>query len=249
MLEVLAVEREHADPAAPAPEPPAGSPLSDPRSGLVVAPGQLTCLVSAVPAETAAIADRLGRFGRDDGTALGGVRLADLPVGTVRRRVLVSEADPMLFSGTLRAQLDPWGRSGGERELHEAIAVAGAEDVVEALPGGLDAEIDERGRSFSGGQRQRLVLARALLSGADVLVLVEPTSAVDAHTEARIASRLRAARAGRTTVVVTSSPLVLDRADRVVFVEDGRVAAEGTHAALLSSHAGYRLTVTRGEEP
>jgi ABC-type multidrug transport system fused ATPase/permease subunit len=120
--------------------------------------------------------------------------------------------------------------------------------VVEALPGGLDAYVDERGRSFSGGQRQRLVLARALLSGAEVLVLVEPTSAVDAHTEARIARRLRERRAGRTTVVVTTSPLVLDQADSVVYIRGGRVVAVGTHRELLGARADYRETVTRGEE-
>ena len=111
-----------------------------------------------------------------------------LSIDAVRRRIVVSEADPVIFSGTLRRELDPWERADGDDErIHTAIAVANAEDVVEALPEGLDAHVDERGRSFSGGQRQRLVLARALLSDAEVLVLVEPTSAVDAHTEARIA--------------------------------------------------------------
>jgi ABC-type multidrug transport system fused ATPase/permease subunit len=92
------------------------------------------------------------------------------------------------------------------------------------------------------------VLARALLSDAEVLVLVEPTGAVDAHTEARIARRLREARAGRTTVVVTTSPLVLDQADRVVFIDGGRVVAAGLHRELLRTSAGYRWTVTRGED-
>jgi ABC-type multidrug transport system fused ATPase/permease subunit len=178
---------------------------------------------------------------------LGGVPLAELPVDAVRRRIVVSEADPLLFSGALRRELDPWARAADE-EILAAVSVASAGDVVEALPGGLDALVDERGRSFSGGQRQRLVLARALLSRAETLVLVEPTSAVDAHTEARIAARLRAARAGRTTVVVTTSPLVLDHADRVVLIERGRVVAQGTHRELLRSSERYRDTVTRGEE-
>ena len=125
--------------------------------------------------------------------------------------------------------------------------MANAQDVLDALPEGLDAEVDERGRSFSGGQRQRLVLARALLADPEILVLVEPTSAVDAHTEARIARDLRASREGRTTVIVTTSPLVLDQADRVVLVDRGRVVAEGTHRELLGSSESYRETVTRGE--
>ena len=93
------------------------------------------------------------------------------------------------------------------------------------------------------------MLARSVLSDAEVLVLVEPTSAVDAHTEARIADRLRDERAGRTTVIVTTSPLMLDRADRVVLiVEDGHAVAEGTHRELLRSHPDYREIVTRGED-
>jgi ABC-type multidrug transport system fused ATPase/permease subunit len=250
MLAVLTIERHVAAPDAPAVEPPAEVPLSDRSSGLVIQPGQLTCVVSARPEEAVEIADRLGRFGGDDdGASLGDVRLADLPVEAVRRRIVVSEADPVLFSGTLRSGLDPWGRTDGDDgRLREAISVANAEDVLDQLPDGLDTYVDERGRSFSGGQRQRIVLARALLSDAEVLVLVEPTSAVDAHTEARIARRLREARAGRTTVVVSTSPLVLDQADRVVFVDGGRVAAEGHHRELLRTSPGYRWTVTRGED-
>jgi ABC-type multidrug transport system fused ATPase/permease subunit len=248
MLAVLAVDRHITDPHSPVAEPPVGVPLSDPASGLVVEPGELVCLVSALPDDSAAIADRLGRFGREDGVVLGEVPLAHLPVEAVRRRILVSEADPTLFAGTLRSELDPWGRSSGDEEIMEAIGIANAEDILDALPDGLGATVEERGRSFSGGQRQRLVLARALLSDAEVLVLVEPTSAVDAHTEARIAERLRDARAGKTTVIVTTSPLVLDRADRVVLVEDGQVVAHGRHRELLRSHADYRDVVTRGED-
>jgi ABC-type multidrug transport system fused ATPase/permease subunit len=247
MLDVLAVARDTADPVSPADEPPAGVALRDARSGLLVRPGELLCLVSAIPDETAAVADRLGGFGSEDGVLLGDVRLADLPTEVVRRRVLVSEADPVLFAGTLRHELDPWG-GADDAAILRAIEVANAEDILDALPAGLDAEVEERGRSFSGGQRQRLALARALLSGAEVLVLVEPTSAVDAHTEARIADRLREARRGRTTVVVTTSPLVLDRADRVALVQDGRVTAEGRHRELLRDDPYYRDVVTRGEE-
>ena len=114
-----------------------------------------------------------------------------------------------------------------------------------ALPDGLDTVVAERGRSFSGGQRQRLVLARALAVDPEVLVLVEPTSAVDAHTEARIAARLRAHRAGRTTVVTSSSPLVLDAVDEVAFLRDGRVVATGTPRATCSETAA----LPRGGDP
>ena len=113
--------------------------------------------------------------------------------------------------------------------------------------------MDEGGREFSGGQRQRLALARTLLTDAEVLVLIDPTSAVDAHTEALVASRLRdarheAPRRGRTTVVTSASPLLLDHCDEVVFVRDGVVEARGTHRDLLADHPAYRDTVTRGED-
>jgi ABC-type multidrug transport system fused ATPase/permease subunit len=247
MLTILAVEPAASDPELSAAEPPLGAPIADRSSGLRVSPGELVCLVSADPDDSAAIADRFGLFGPTDGASLGDVPLSQLSLESLRRRILVSEADPLLFAGTLRHELDPWGR-GDDQAILAALAVANAEDILDALPDGLDSWVEERGRSFSGGQRQRLVLARALLSGAEVLVLVEPTSAVDAHTEARIADRLREARAGKTTVVVTTSPLVLDRADRVVLVADGAAVVDGPHRELLRSHAGYRDVVTRGEE-
>ena len=107
--------------------------------------------------------------------------------------------------------------------------------------------IADSGREFSGGQQQRLKLARALTADPPVLVLVEPTSAVDAHTESRIAARLGPARAGRTTVIAATSPLVLARADHVAFIDGGKVVAEGSHGELLASHPGYAATVTREE--
>lgn len=127
-----------------------------------------------------------------------------------------------------------------------ALHVAAAEDVIDALPDGLDTVITERGRSLSGGQRQRLALVRALVADPEILVLDEPTSALDAYTESVVASRLADARRGRTTVVVTTSPLLLDRADRVVVLARGRVVAEGTHAELRSDPT-YRQIVDRAE--
>ena len=120
--------------------------------------------------------------------------------------------------------------------------------MLDALPEGLDAEVDERGRSFSGGQRQRLVLARALLTDAEIARAGRADERRRRpHRSAHRRSPARG-RDGRTTVVVTTSPLVLDQADRVVLIEDGRVVAEGTHRDLLRSTPEYRLVVTRGED-
>ena len=214
--------------------------LQDVRSGVLVRPGLLTVVVSADPAQATALAERLGRYVDDGEVRLGGVPLPALPLAEVRRRVLVVDQSPLLFSGRLADELGPG-------DVPSALHAACAADVLEALPHGLDTALEERGRQLSGGQRQRLVLARALAADPEVLVLDEPTSAVDAHTEARIADRLRALRRRRTTVVLTSSPLLLDRADEVVLLVDGVVAATGTHRALLDEPA-YRDVVLRSEQ-
>ncbi len=249
---LLALEPDVHDPAAPLELPPEGSVLADSRSGLTVRPGSLTAIVGEPAEESAALADRLGMCAAevDDDVTLGGLPLTAFRRADVRRRVVVSDTGAALFSGRLGDRLDVTGSGGGvDRRVDEALATASADDILEALPEGLDTVVTERGRSFSGGQRQRLVLARALTVDPDVLVLVEPTSAVDAHTEARIAARLRGHRAGRTTVVTTSSPLVLDAADEVAFLLDGRVVATGTHADLMHTEPAYRAVVTREEVP
>lgn len=242
---MLAIEPEHVQPADPATPPPVGSVLADVRTGLRVEPGTMVAIVSDDPDAPAVLADRLGMVSAqpDDDVTLGGVPLTRLPRDDVRRRIVVSDTGAGLFSGPLRQRLDVGGRGG----LEAALVTASAEDVLDGLPDGLDTVVAERGRTFSGGQRQRLVLARALTSDPEVLVLVEPTSAVDAHTEARIAARLRAHRAGRTTVVTTSSPLMLDAVDEVAFVSGGRVVATGTHQHLLATEPVYRAVVTREE--
>ncbi|MCT9932643.1 ABC transporter ATP-binding protein/permease [Planotetraspora sp. A-T 1434] len=219
--------------------------LLDGESGVAVRPGRLTALAAAVPEEAIAIADRLGRYAPGDVT-LDGTPLADLPIAEVRRHILVADNAARLFTGRLREELDVTGTATDD-DLRLALQTACAEDIVEALPEGLEGHVAESGREFSGGQQQRLRLVRALVADPEVLVLVEPTSAVDAHTEARIADRLGKARAGRTTLVCTTSPLVLDRAELVLFVEDGKVRAEGTHRELLRVEPGYTMTVTRGE--
>jgi ABC-type multidrug transport system fused ATPase/permease subunit len=241
---VLSVQPDAVDIAKPRTAS-ARADLVDVRSGLRVRPGRMTAVVADAPDDSAALADRLGRFA--EGPALlGGVSLSDLDRHFVRRAILVSDSKATLFSGRLRDELDIRGDTSDD-DIWRAIATASADDVLETVDAGLDTEVEERGRTFSGGQRQRLILARALAADADILVLVEPTSAVDAHTEAAIASRLREHRAGRTTVITTTSPLLLDQVDEVALLEDGEVVATGTHHELMDDPR-YRRVVVRGED-
>nr|CAA07372.1 StrV [Streptomyces glaucescens]CAA61416.1 strV [Streptomyces glaucescens] len=221
--------------------------LVDETTGLTVTPGTFHVVV-APSAEGVRLADRLGGYDeapvRHDGRLL-----TALAPDEVRRRILVVDNRPRLFRGPLRASLDPHV-TADDTAITAALRAAAAEDIVGLLPDGLDTDITADGRHFSGGQRH-LVLARALLADPDVLIVVDPTSAVDAHTEDLIGRRLRAARSGRTTVLVSSSPLLLNQADRVSFLSGGRVAAAGTHRELLAASEDYRLVIQRetGEAP
>ncbi|MFE7541406.1 ABC transporter ATP-binding protein [Streptomyces platensis] len=226
--------------------PEAASVLRDPASGVEVVPGLLTALATARPGESAAVVDRLGRFA-DSAATWGAVRLDEIPLPQVRDRILVADNEADLFAGTLR-EVVGGRRDRTEEAIGRAVRTALAEDIVRGLPDGLDSVVEAQGRNLSGGQRQRLRLVRALLADPEVLLAVEPTSAVDAHTEAGIAARLHHARAGRTTVVTSTSPLLLDRADRVYFLVDGRAAAVGSHRQLLAEQPGYRRLVARGED-
>ena len=265
------------------------STIRDVHTGFSAEPGRLTIIVSAVPDDSAALCDRIGRYlpagggavdveeetfggaeakrrrrdraaqrqaqvDRDEKAAtnswnvtIGGIDLADMTLADVRRHIMVTDAGAAVFAGTLQHLLDPHGEHTRE-QAEQALWVASAEDVWDALPDGWQGLIDERGRGLSGGQRQRVVLARALLQDPEVLVMVEPTSAVDAHTEARIAERLPKHRAGRTTILTTVSPLWLRHADRVVLLDKGVAVAAGTHAELMASSPRYRAVVVRGED-
>ncbi|MEV6093724.1 ABC transporter transmembrane domain-containing protein [Streptomyces cellulosae] len=251
---VLALERAVDTAGTRAAETPAGD-LYDPETGLLAPSGLLTAVVCGDPDAAGRLAERLGGHAAEEGTSvlLGGVPLDELPLDSARTAVLVQDKDPVLLSGTLRELLDV--PASGAVEPGAALEAAQCQDVLAALVQGslgaedpMDARITERGRSLSGGQRQRLALARSLVTDPEVLVLDEPTSAVDSHTEARIAQGVRGLRSGRTTVVFTSSPLLLDRADRVVFLHEGTVVAVGGHRELVRTESRYRAVVTRETE-
>ncbi|MFJ6461402.1 ABC transporter transmembrane domain-containing protein [Streptomyces sp. NPDC091387] len=241
---VLEPDSAGGEPTSDAPGAP--STLRDPESGVEVVPGGMTALVSARPSDSAAVVDRLGRFVESAAT-WDGIRLDEIDLTRIRRRILVADNEADLFAGPLREVISG-ALDRDEETIGRGVHTAVAQDVVRGLPDGLDSRIDAQGRNLSGGQRQRVRLVRALLADPEVLLAVEPTSAVDAHTEAAVAARLHAARSGRTTVVTSTSPLLLDRADTVYYLVDGSVAAVGSHRELLDGPPGYRLLVSRGTD-
>ncbi|MEV5159591.1 ABC transporter ATP-binding protein [Streptomyces sp. NPDC053728] len=173
---------------------------------------------------------------------LGGREIADLSVEALREHMLVNPYDGEIFEGTLRTNIDP---SGTSDMVPEAVEASLLTDVVALHREGLDHGVRDRGANLSGGQRQRLSLARALAADAEVLVLHDPTTAVDAVTEQLIARNIAKLRKGRTTVVLTSSPALLDAADRVLVLDDGVVTAEDTHRRLLATDENYGRAVAR----
>jgi putative ABC transport system ATP-binding protein len=215
-------------------------PLRDLR--LEVAPGELLGVVAADPAAATALLECLARTADPAaGTVeLDGIPLSTLDPAEIRVVILPAAHDAELFEGTLSDNVAAAARAG---RIPGAMAASAADEVAATLPDGGDTVLAERARSLSGGQRQRVALARALAADPPVLLLHDPTTAVDAVTEARVANGIRELRRGRTTVIVTTSPALLAATDRVVVVTEGAVVAEGRHADLVRSNADYRATV------
>jgi ABC-type multidrug transport system fused ATPase/permease subunit len=238
----------------------AGTPeyLADPISGLSIPAGSLFAVACADPDDAVALSRRLTRFDESPAPTLDGRPLAAIPLVEVRSRILLATNSDRLFPGTLREELDPSGTADAD-DLEAALDAACAQEFISELPEGLDTWSADSARAFSGGQAQRLRLVRALMKKSEITVLVEPTNAVDAHTESLIAKNLaglhetpdadrNASGPGhrRTTVIFTVSPLLLDCAHRVAFVRDGKVVATDTHHELLAQVPAYRAVVTRG---
>ncbi|QDI67438.1 multidrug ABC transporter ATP-binding protein [Streptomyces calvus] len=245
--------------AAPAAVEPGGAALPDPVAGrlrlrgvtlgalrgvdLDLAPGSLTGVVTGDPAAAQDLLRCLAREAdpADGVIELDGVPLTDLHPDDVRRAVLVAPHDADLFETSLLDNVR--GPDTPATAVERALTASAADEVARLLPDGADSVLTERGRSLSGGQRQRVALARALAADRPVLVLHDPTTAVDTVTESRIAARLRDLRRDRTTVLVTTSPALLAVTDRVVVLDGGAVTAEGRHADLVAADPAYRAAV------
>jgi ATP-binding cassette, subfamily B, bacterial len=216
---------------------------------LAIEPGETMALVGAVGSGKTTITALVPRLYDVTGgrILLGGVDIRDLRLDQLRHAVTTAFEDATLFSASVRENLT-LGRSGvTEDDVVEAIEVAQASFVYE-LPFGLDTRIGEQGLSLSGGQRQRLALARAVLGRPRVLVLDDPLSALDVHTEAQVEVALRRVLASTTALVVAHRPSTVLLADRVALLEGGRITAVGTHSDLLASSPTYRNLLSQSAE-
>src|SRR6266508_2463749 len=197
-----------------------------------------TTLVALVPRLYDVTGGRITIDGRD---------VRDYRIDSLRRIVGVAFEEPMLFSMSVRENLTLGHPDATDAEIAEALAVAQAEFVYD-LPWGLATRVGEQGLSLSGGQRQRLALARAVVTRPRVLVLDDPLSALDVHTEALVEEALARVLRGTTALLVVHRPSTVALADRVALLHDGRIAAVGTHSQLLATVPRYRSVLSATAE-
>ena len=212
---------------------------------LTVEPGETVAVVGRTGCGKSTIARLLPRFYDVDRGAvrIDGIDVRDLRLSDLRRAVTVVTDDPFLFATSVRDNVAFARPDADEASVAVAIVDAAAGGFVASMPSGTDTELGERGSTISGGQRQRLAIARALLADPAVLVLDDATSAIDSEVEERIHTALRERRTQRTTIVIAHRLSTIALADRVVFISAGRVAAIGRHRQLMATVPEYALVL------
>jgi len=217
---------------------------------LALCPGETMALVGATGSGKTTLTALVARL--HDVTAgsvtLDGVDVRDLRLAELRTAVAPAFEDPVLISASVRENVTLGATGLPDDAVWEALRVASADGFVAGLPWGLDTRIGEQGMSLSGGQRQRLALARAVVGRPPVLVLDDPLSALDVHTEAEVEAALRRVLGGVTALVVAHRPSTVKLADRVAVLADGRIAAVGTHQHLLATEPAYRALLSSPDE-
>jgi ATP-binding cassette subfamily B protein len=215
---------------------------------LELAPGRTVALIGHTGSGKTTLTALVPRF--YDVTAgrvlVDGVDVRDVRLSSLRSEIGVIAQDPFLFSATVRENI-AFGRGDlGDEEVERAARAAQAHEFIERLPKGYDTVIGERGITLSGGQRQRIAIARALAIDPRILVLDDATASVDASTEALIRAGLREAMRDRTTLIIAHRLSTIALADEIVVLDDGRIAARGTHDDLRKSSAVYREIYEHG---
>ncbi len=216
---------------------------------LDIAPGETVALVGTTGCGKTTLASLVPRLydvsaGR---ITLDGHDVRDLTLESLRRHVAVAFEDPVLFSASVRENLLLGFPDASDDDVARALEVAQATFAYD-LPWGLDTRVGEQGLSLSGGQRQRLALARAVIGRPRVLVLDDPLSSLDVHTEALVEEALKRVLAGTTALLVVHRPSTVALADRVALLENGTLTAIGTHSELLESVPAYRDILSQQAE-
>ncbi|WP_094586932.1 ABC transporter ATP-binding protein [Synechococcus sp. BO 8801] len=208
---------------------------------LHIRPGQVVALVGPSGAGKSTLFSLLLRFNtaQSGRVLLDGQNLADLRARDLRRAVALVPQQSSVFSGTV-AEAIAFGRPATADQIRQAARLANAADFIESLPGGYDSRIEERGSNFSGGQLQRLAIARAVLGNPAVMLLDEATSALDAEAEEAVQQGLQQAMAGRTVLVIAHRLATVQEADLIVVLDGGRIVQQGSHDELMASGGRYR---------
>jgi ATP-binding cassette, subfamily B, bacterial len=212
---------------------------------LRVAAGESVALVGATGAGKTTVARLIPRFYdvEDGAVRLDGADVRTLVVADLRRAIGIVFEDTFLFSDTIAANIAFADPDAAHEAIERAARLAGAHEFISGLTDGYATLIGERGYSLSGGQRQRIAIARAILADPRVLILDDATSAVDPTKEHEIRDALTEVMRGRSTIVIAHRPATIALADRVVLIDGGRVAAEGTHSELLATNDRYRAVL------
>ena len=206
-----------------------------------MAPGQLTALVGPSGAGKTTITHLVPRLydAQSGSVRISGIDVRDLQLASLNRRIGVVTQDAHLFHDTIRTNLVYARPEATEEEMRAALRDAQILDLVESLPDKLDTLVGERGYRFSGGEKQRLAIARLLLKAPDIVILDEATAHLDSESEAAIQRALETALAGRTSIVIAHRLSTILKADEILVVQNGRIVQRGTHAALLAEAGIY----------
>lgn len=214
---------------------------------LDISPGEMVALVGRVGSGKSTVARLLPRFyDVDSGSVrIDGLNVKQAQFDDLRRAVVVVPDEPFLFASSVRDNVTFANPEAGDAKINEALQDVAALDFVMAMPQGLETVLKEKGANLSGGQRQRLAIARAFLADPAVLVIDDATNAIDTRVEQRLYTALRLRRSNRTTIIISHRLSTVAQASRVIFISEGRVAADGDHRHLLENNIEYAEVFTQ----